>query len=350
MPNTRSLKRRCGSHKNRVSRKLVKRLRKSRQCRAGRQRVLSRKVKQRKRIGGTNSHSRSKSATKRSINIKPMDGDEIHINDFTENGKVYDLKQKIRQQVGHVYFHLLKTGSEEPLQNTDTIPTNENELFLINYQPPIQTLLAIRKNSDLLQTEWVKLTEDTDINSLPEEIKERVTVVEGHITELKLNECHLTALPDLSALQNLEKLNCFDNELTALPDLSALVKLTELDCSYNKLTALPENLEALQNLEKLDCHKNQLRALPDLSALGNLETLHCDQNQLTGLPDMSALVNLETLDCSKNQLNALPDLSALGNLIYVCCSDNQLTEVEKKKLDNLNIHIVEFEPQNESSS
>ena len=53
MPNTRSLKRSRGSLKNRVSRKVVKRLRKSRQCRAGRQRVLSRKVKQRRHSGGS---------------------------------------------------------------------------------------------------------------------------------------------------------------------------------------------------------------------------------------------------------------------------------------------------------
>lgn len=92
---------------------------------------------------------------------------------------------------------------------------------------------------------------------------------------------------------NLQIVNCYNNQLTSLPILPNT--LERLFCSKNKLTTLP-TLPA--TLEDLYCDDNQLTILPMLPA--NLEDLDCDNNQLTSLPTLPA--NLYTLDYSNNPI------------------------------------------------
>ena len=101
--------------------------------------------------------------------------------------------------------------------------------------------------------------------------------------------------------QHVINLNVHRCRLTELPDLSALVNLQTLDCAYNQLPELP-GLSTLTNLRELDCSNNRLTELPDVSALVDLERLYCAYNQLTQLPDTSALVQLQYCSFNGNPL------------------------------------------------
>ena len=180
---------------------------------------------------------------------------------------------------------------------------------------------------------------------MTEDITSYLNSLESDVTDIDISYRRLTKLPDLSRFENLNKLNCSNNQLTSLAPLN--VNLKELNCSYNKLTSLPPlncNLLLLKcfhnqltslpplnvNLEFLNCFNNQLTSLPPLNY--SLKYLFCSNNQLTSLPPLN--FNLVLLYCDSNQLTALPPLN--DKLINLFCFDNQLTSLPALN-DNLNV-------------
>ncbi len=130
-----------------------------------------------------------------------------------------------------------------------------------------------------------------------------------NLEDLDCSNNQLTTLPTLHNL--LTTLNCTDNQLITLPTLPS--SLTVLDCSYNQLTALP----ALPNsLTGLGCVYNQLTALPTLPS--SLTELNCSYNSLTALPTLPS--SLTALDCSTNYLTTLPALP--NSLTHLTCTRN----------------------------
>ena len=136
-----------------------------------------------------------------------------------------------------------------------------------------------------------------------------ISSIEGieHFENLKVLYCNnigeLASL-DVSALTNLETLNCSDDGLTSL-DVSANTALRKLHCCSNEFTSL--DLSANTNLEFLHCYANlQLTSL-NVSGLTKLEELRCHGCQLTSL-DLSTNTALTVLNCSYNKLSQL-DLS-----------------------------------------
>ncbi len=80
--------------------------------------------------------------------------------------------------------------------------------------------------------------------------------------------------------------------------------VTEISLNLNQLTGAIPDFSALPNLQRLSLSENQLTgAIPDFSALPNFERLYLSNNQLTGaIPDFSALPNLQEFNLSNNQL------------------------------------------------
>jgi len=153
-------------------------------------------------------------------------------------------------------------------------------------------------------------------------------------TALILNSKNIYNLNGIQAFQNLQILNCAQNQLSTLPTLP--FSLTLLDCSLNQLTSLPNlpssltslycNYNQLTNLNSLpssltylDCRYNQLTNLPALPS--SLTYFYCQSNQLTNLPSLPS--SLFFLYCYSNQLTSLPALSS--SLITLSCGNNQLT-------------------------
>src|SRR4051812_49044327 len=81
---------------------------------------------------------------------------------------------------------------------------------------------------------------------------------DGRITAISAHRCGLGALPDLTALDALERLDAGGNELDELPELPS--SLRELYVYDNRLTSLP----TLPRLRVLDANRNRLARVPAL--------------------------------------------------------------------------------------
>ncbi len=119
-----------------------------------------------------------------------------------------------------------------------------------------------------------------------------------NLPELQIND-----LTGIEAFENLEALNCRQNNLTEL-NVANLINLKGLVCGENELTHL--DVSSLLNLELLYCNSNNLTSI-DISNLTLLEHLYLDHNFIT------------SLDCSVNP-----------NLQFVSVYDNQLTHLNVK--------------------
>ncbi|MFN5795459.1 MAG: T9SS type A sorting domain-containing protein [Bacteroidota bacterium] len=155
-----------------------------------------------------------------------------------------------------------------------------------------------------------------------------------YFNNLQTLECYNNQLTSLPALpNNLTYLDCYSNLLSNLPSLPN--NLTYLDCSVNLLSNLPSlpnsleifscnnnllgSLPVLPNtITNLGCGFNQLSSLPVLP--NDLEILFCLNNQLTSLPVLP--IGLTYLDCSYNQMISMPALPASLSTLY--CDHNQL--------------------------
>ena len=121
----------------------------------------------------------------------------------------------------------------------------------------------------------------------------------------------LTSL-NISNLNNLTYLDCYNNQLTSL-DVSNLNNLTRLFCSHNSLNSLlvPSSLIVLE------CHYNSLTTL-DLSSTSQLVSFRCDSNNL-----------LKTLFLKNgNNETGYPNSFFSGcALEYICADDDQIAQI-----------------------
>ncbi len=142
----------------------------------------------------------------------------------------------------------------------------------------------------------------------------------SNITGASSINCSNKNIGDLYGINffdNLQTLNCTNNNLTALNELpSALLELYCVNNDLSSIQSLPNNLTIL------DCTNNLLTSLPTLPF--SLTSLTANSNDLTSLPNLPN--NLITLNANVNQINSLPVLPAL--LINLFISDNQLTSLQ----------------------
>ena len=151
-----------------------------------------------------------------------------------------------------------------------------------------------------------------------------VTVVNGRVTELHLNERGLAGsiAPGLGALTKLEWLNLQGNQLTGtIPvALGELTKLKRLNLHGNQLTGtIPVALANLKKLQKLSLQDNQLTGtIPvALSELTKLTHLWVNRTELTGSVPIGfgALTDLAVLNVKHTQIvGCVPEgLRSLGS-------------------------------------
>ncbi|XP_041016837.1 receptor-like protein 13 [Juglans microcarpa x Juglans regia] len=170
---------------------------------------------------------------------------------------------------------------------------------------------------------------------------------------------------DLSALENLERLNLSSNGLTdgltpkEFHGLSKLSKLKHLDLSSNHFgKQILRVLGALPTLKSLNLSTNEIEgplSIKEMANLSNLEVLILRDNQLTGrlpIPDLANLSRLEILDMSGNLFigSISPYIGALSSAKAISLSDNDFngdfpTEdlCRLKKLEEFDISGNDFE-------
>ena len=149
------------------------------------------------------------------------------------------------------------------------------------------------------------------------------------IAELRLYEKNLTGSLNLSGLDALKELRCYNNKLTAL-DVSQNAGLKVLDFGWNQLTQI--DVSSNTELTGLSCKNNQLTEL-DVSKNIKLKELEFDRNALTEL-DISKNTKLEHLSCSDSALAEL-DITKNTNLVYISCGGNKLTKLNTSKNSKL---------------
>jgi len=169
--------------------------------------------------------------------------------------------------------------------------------------------------------------------------------------EMKILDCggckNLTEL-DISMLDNLETLYCFDSSISEITpnnglkelycysmsdyglDMKGFPNLEYLNCNDNKLTEL--DLSENKKLKTLYCSKNSLSTL-DVSACSELTELRCEYNDLTEL-NLNANTKLKTLYCGYNQIKKL-EIQECKALWELQCQENCLTEMKADSFDNL---------------
>lgn len=141
----------------------------------------------------------------------------------------------------------------------------------------------------------------------------------GQVVALNLRSLKIYALPDMSALTQLKRLDMYDNELWYFPAwIGNLTNLQYLDLGYTVLLGqFPTAICNLPNLKHLYLAKNLLSGeIPaEIGNMSNLEALDLSSNGFTGqIPaTISNMSNLKVLDLGSNLLSGqIP--AEFGNL------------------------------------
>ena len=147
------------------------------------------------------------------------------------------------------------------------------------------------------------------------------------VTSLDVSGANISDLTGVEAFVNLDSLICYYNPITYL-DLTALTNLQSLNCSNSLISSLTIHT----NLTYLNCSKNSITSL-DVSTMTHLSYLNCYENQITILEVMNC-TNLDTLICGKNQISSLA-LTPLTHLKRLICNSNPLYSINVSTLTNL---------------
>ncbi|MEO6476320.1 COR domain-containing protein [Luteolibacter sp.] len=116
----------------------------------------------------------------------------------------------------------------------------------------------------------------------------------------------LDVLPDeISNLDNLRALDCFNSHVGDLTPLSGLKSMQWLNCSWTRIDDL-SSLSGLTSLESLDCSGTRIRDLSPLKNLINLRMLRCGKTLVTDLGPLKSLVNLWSLNLLRCRITNLP--------------------------------------------
>ena len=182
---------------------------------------------------------------------------------------------------------------------------------------------------------------DVSVNNLHEGAWYGVSIENGHITGLNLNNTYYVngAIPaSIGALKFLKNLSLYggsyskDLSTTDLSSLSELESLESLDLRYTKIKgALPESWNKLKKLKTLYLDNNELTALPeDFGGMQSLVTVSLNYNQIKTIPVSTGnLASLVTLNLYNNKVEVLiKDLEKLTALRTLNLSANKLSKVE----------------------
>ena len=163
-------------------------------------------------------------------------------------------------------------------------------------------------------------------------------------SELQLNLCHLTYLPEeIGCFINLKVLSLYDNSLFSLPETFVnLQSLQRLNLSSNCFDKIPQSICSLRGLEELTMSYNRLDKLPkEIENLSSLSSLFLQGNKLQSIPktfgNLSALKNLSL---QENKFSDFPlTICNLKKVEFLRITDNNLTEVPRQRGE---LHSLRF--------
>jgi len=141
----------------------------------------------------------------------------------------------------------------------------------------------------------------------------------------------------IKSLNNVEVVECINNNLTKLPSSN---KIKYLRCRYNKL----ENIVKYPNLEYLDCGNNIIKMMDTNK---KLMELYCECNEIKKL-DLND--NIEIIHCHENSINKIEYYKNLKELVCDYTKElkidknynNKKLKVEKYKTKKYRNEIIQI--------
>ncbi|MBQ8894303.1 MAG: leucine-rich repeat domain-containing protein [Clostridia bacterium] len=217
---------------------------------------------------------------------------------------------------------------------SDGIEGSIRSLKDLEYMPSLQALWI---NNELLIEDYSPLAGLTELKILSLSgcalSDQDLQSINGltQLTELSLDNNHLTTLQPLSALHDLEFLSVCSNDLESTSVFPEFPKLKWLYLSSNNLMNV-DGLSELSELLTLDVSYNFISDLSPLTGLKKLTDLYLKDNTPKNIKKLSALPALTHLDisgCGLASLSVVNDFKALQSL---AANDNEISSLSTFKL------------------
>lgn len=149
---------------------------------------------------------------------------------------------------------------------------------------------------------------------------------------------HTPSDDELTAILQLESIDCSNSRIISIDPLQHLTKLRKLNCSRTQLRSI-EKLRSLRLLDELDISYTNIASIMPLSECIALWSLQCSNTPLSSLCGLENMIELSYLDCSSTKIDSLVPLSGLPKLQQISCYSSLLNEPET--LQDLNTKGVE---------
>ncbi|OIV41161.1 leucine-rich repeat domain-containing protein [Flavobacterium johnsoniae] len=259
------------------------------------------------------------------------------------------------------YLSSLKTGDELYLyQQYDGVSGNyyDSRIYFTNIkinQPkiPDEEYQALVDFYTVMNgTKWTNKW-DVSVNNLHEGAWYGVSIENGHVTGLNLNNNSSVtgAIPasikDLKYLKNLSLYGASYSKDLSTTDLAVLAELENLeflDLRYSKIKGdIPASWSKLKKVKELYLNNNAITALPeDFGAMESLVTVNLSSNQIKAIPVSTGnLAKLVTLNLSYNQIEVLiKDLEKNTALQTLVLSSNKLASIEGLLPSQVNLEFT----------
>jgi len=161
------------------------------------------------------------------------------------------------------------------------------------------------------------------------------------LVTLNVSKNRLVRLPvSLQAFAALENLDCGANRIIALPALTALSRLKRLEAVENKIALLPP---LPSSLAFLNMGQNSLTELSSLEGLDSLSEIHVAGNSLTSIDaQLCRLPKLKVLDVGNNSLEDIPyTLGYIASLHRLVAVGNRIRSIRQALISNQTAHSTE---------
>jgi serine/threonine protein kinase len=140
-------------------------------------------------------------------------------------------------------------------------------------------------------------------------------LVKQHVTRIDLSNSHVTTLPSLQQLSELQSLDLHGSDVATVDSLDGLTALRELDLSHTKVVTLP-SFQDLTALQRLDLSDTPIETLPPLDALAALQVLNLSHtSNLTAVPPLERLTELRRLNLIDSKVTSLPPSESLRHVL-----------------------------------
>lgn len=143
--------------------------------------------------------------------------------------------------------------------------------------------------------------------------------------KMTLDINHNPSDEELTAILQLEAIDCSNSRIISIDPLQHLAQLRKLNCSNTRLRSI-EKLRSLQLLDELDISQTDITSTKPLESCAALWHLKCANTPIDSLAGLEKLGQLAYLDCSETKVNSLEHLVSLPNLRQVDCHQSQVND------------------------